>query len=37
VAFLLEGKAIEIAAAEEFFSTPVDARTSAFVRGDMVY
>jgi tungstate transport system ATP-binding protein len=37
VAFLLEGKAIEIAAAEEFFSNPVDARTSAFVQGDMVY
>jgi tungstate transport system ATP-binding protein len=37
VAFLLEGKTIEIAATKEFFRTPVDARTGSFVRGDMVY
>jgi tungstate transport system ATP-binding protein len=37
VAFLLEGKAIEVADAERFFTAPADSRTAAFVRGDMVY
>jgi tungstate transport system ATP-binding protein len=37
VAFLLEGKLIEVAEAERFFTTPADPRTSAFIRGDMVY
>jgi tungstate transport system ATP-binding protein len=37
VAFLLEGKVIEVADTERFFASPVDPRTSAFVRGDMVY
>jgi tungstate transport system ATP-binding protein len=37
VAFLLEGKIIEVADTGQFFNTPVDPRTAAFVRGDMVY
>lgn len=37
VAFLLEGKLVEIAETEKFFSEPADPRTRAFVHGDMVY
>lgn len=37
VAFLLEGKFIEVAETKSFFEKPVDHRTAAFVRGDMVY
>lgn len=37
VALLLEGKMVEVAPVEQFFDAPVDARTRAFVRGDMVY
>jgi tungstate transport system ATP-binding protein len=37
VAFLLEGKLIEHGPADRFFESPMDERTSAFVRGDMVY
>jgi tungstate transport system ATP-binding protein len=37
VAFILEGKVIEVAETEQFFESPSDPRTSAFVRGDMVY
>lgn len=37
VALLLEGQIIEVASAETFFNAPHDPRTSAFVRGDMVY
>jgi tungstate transport system ATP-binding protein len=37
LAFLLEGKIIESAPADEFFAHPQDPRTAAFVRGDMVY
>lgn len=37
VAFLLNGEVIEVADADEFFQDPKDPRTSAFVRGDMVY
>jgi len=37
VAFLLEGKVIEVADTEAFFNHPADPRTAAFVRGDMVY
>jgi tungstate transport system ATP-binding protein len=37
IAFLLEGKVIETAEADLFFSAPEDPRTRAFVRGDMVY
>ncbi len=37
VIFLLDGKVIEVTAAENFFNHPVDTRTAAFVRGEMVY
>jgi len=37
VVFLLEGKIIEAAPTEEFFRSPKDARTRAFVEGVMVY
>jgi tungstate transport system ATP-binding protein len=37
VAFLLDGKVIEVANTERFFASPADPRTSAFVRGEMVY
>jgi tungstate transport system ATP-binding protein len=37
VALLLDGKIVEIANVEAFFSSPHDPRTAAFVRGDMVY
>jgi tungstate transport system ATP-binding protein len=37
VAFLLEGKIVEVSDTETFFHAPRDERTSAFVRGDMVY
>ncbi len=36
-AFLLDGKVIEVSGAEEFFNQPIDPRTAAFVRGEMVY
>jgi tungstate transport system ATP-binding protein len=37
VAFLLEGKVVEIAETEQFFQSPQDARTRSFVNGEMVY
>jgi tungstate transport system ATP-binding protein len=37
VALLLDGRLVETAATEEFFTAPRDPRTAAFVRGDMVY
>jgi tungstate transport system ATP-binding protein len=37
VAFMMEGKIIEVAETEQFFNRPADPRTAAFVRGDMVY
>jgi tungstate transport system ATP-binding protein len=37
VAFFLDGSLIEVAEAASFFEHPVDPRTSAFVRGEMVY
>ena len=37
VGLLLEGKLVEVAPVEQFFNAPDDARTRAFVRGDMVY
>lgn len=37
VALMLEGRVIELADVETFFEAPRDARTVAFVRGDMVY
>ena len=36
-ALLLEGRIVEVAPAEQFFSSPTDPRTLAFVRGEMVY
>jgi tungstate transport system ATP-binding protein len=37
VALLLEGQIVEIGAVDVFFESPQDARTAAFVRGEMVY
>lgn len=37
VALLLEGRVVEIADVEAFFSSPRDPRTAAFVRGEMIY
>lgn len=37
VIFLLDGKVIEVSDADAFFNRPQDARTAAFVRGEMVY
>jgi tungstate transport system ATP-binding protein len=37
VAFLMDGELVEIAGAASFFEAPEDARTKAFVAGDMVY
>lgn len=36
-ALLLEGRLVEIAQTQDFFTTPRDPRTASFVRGDMVY
>jgi len=37
VGFMLEGRLVETAPTEQFFTHPADPRTSAFVRGEMVY
>jgi len=37
VAFLLDGKAIEVSDVDTFFNRPQDPRTAAFARGEMVY
>jgi tungstate transport system ATP-binding protein len=37
VVFLLEGRIVEIAETERFFSQPQDPRTQAFIRGEMIY
>jgi tungstate transport system ATP-binding protein len=37
VALLLEGKLVEVAPTEQFFNAPAEARTRAFVQGEMVY
>ena len=37
VALLLDGRLVEVAPTEVFFTAPRDARTAAFVRGDMIY
>lgn len=37
VVFLLEGEAVEVSDVESFFESPQDPRTSAFVRGEMIY
>jgi tungstate transport system ATP-binding protein len=36
-ALLLEGRLVEVSETETFFNAPLDPRTAAFVRGDMVY
>jgi tungstate transport system ATP-binding protein len=37
VALMLEGRPVEVAEVETFFESPHDARTQAFIRGEMVY
>ena len=37
VVFTLEGRIVEVAATAQFFESPADPRTAAFVRGEMVY
>lgn len=37
VALMLDGKIVEVADKESFFNEPGDARTAAFVRGEIVY
>jgi tungstate transport system ATP-binding protein len=37
VALILEGRLVEVADVEEFFESPRDSRTRAFIRGEMVY
>lgn len=37
VALMLDGHIVEVADRESFFNAPCDARTAAFVRGEMVY
>ncbi len=37
VALLLDGRIVEIAEVEKFFTAPADERTAAFTRGEMIY
>ncbi len=37
IAFLLEGRIVEVNDAEQFFEAPIDPRTKRFVQGEMVY
>jgi tungstate transport system ATP-binding protein len=37
VVLMLEGRIVEVAGVDDFFQAPRDARTAAFVRGEMVY
>lgn len=37
VALLLDGRIVEVAATAQFFEAPLEARTAAFVRGEMIY
>lgn len=37
VIFMLEGKIIEVSEVDRFFHSPSDARTAAFIHGEMVY
>lgn len=37
VALMLDGRIVEVADSETFFNAPSDARTAAFVRGEMIY
>jgi ABC-type phosphate transport system ATPase subunit len=34
---MLEGRLVEVSNADDFFESPKDARTAAFVRGEMIY
>ena len=36
VAFIYNGELIEIASTEQFFNTPIDPRTRAFISGELV-
>ena len=37
VALMLEGRLVEVSNVDDFFQSPQDARTAAFVRGEMIY
>ncbi|MBI4216727.1 MAG: phosphate ABC transporter ATP-binding protein [Chloroflexi bacterium] len=37
VAFMLEGRIVEVGGTEDIFTHPKDARTAAFIRGEMIY
>jgi tungstate transport system ATP-binding protein len=37
VGLMLDGKLVEVQGVDEFFNSPADPRTAAFVRGEMVY
>ncbi len=37
VAFILDGRVVEVAGTDQFFESPQDPRTKAFVNGEMVY
>jgi tungstate transport system ATP-binding protein len=37
VAFLLDGRIVEVGPTQEFFDAPRDARTRAFLTGEMIY
>jgi tungstate transport system ATP-binding protein len=37
IGLMLAGRLVEVTDARTFFENPADARTAAFVRGDMVY
>ena len=37
VALFLEGRVVEVADVESFFEKPLDPRTAAFARGEMIY
>lgn len=37
VAFILDGRLVEVSAADDFFHSPKDQRTAAFVYGEMIY
>ena len=37
VGLMMDGRLVEVADVEAFFEAPVDPRTAAFVRGEMIY
>ena len=37
VALILDGELVEVAPTEQFFASPRDPRTAAFISGDLVY